>query len=86
MSTTVRHTRVTLLLAVTLGATAGPVHAEQNRLLPFWGQPFPSGFTRGEVVDPPPGLRCFPPAARRHHGRAYPSGTGRCRPVLHARG
>lgn len=59
--------------------------AEQNRLLPFWGQPFPSGFTRGEIAsdgrarDCPTELRGTGP----RHRPAYR--FARCPVVLHAR-
>ena len=74
-----------LLVAAALGAAAAPCRAERNRLLPFWGQPYPTGFTRREVDSPGPGPLCraFDPGRRSsRHGRA----AERCVPVLHARG
>lgn len=74
------------LLVLVAGSTmlgVGPGFAEQNRLLPFWGQPFPSGFTHGLVAsDPRP---VCPHGWSGPHRHPDVRQTGRCFPVLHAR-
>ena len=58
---------------VALGAAlASPVHAEGNRLLPFWGQPYPYGYAwtrRPEATLTPRGLA---PEPMPNHRRARP--------------
>ena len=71
-------------LVSALGMT-GQVAAEGNRLLPFWGQPYPYGYARAVEHSAPPqwvpcGNRPGPRDARvgRHRG------SKRCNVVLHA--
>lgn len=73
--------RRSCLLALTLAAAAasGPAWAEGNRLLPFWGQPYPYGYAyrTAERERPEPCSRL-----RRHGQNLVPR---RCVVVLHAR-
>lgn len=70
---------------VALGAAlATPVHAEGNRLLPFWGQPYPTGYAwtgRTEAALTPVALRRNRCRTIGVHGRGRSS---RCHVVLHA--
>ncbi|MCW6511079.1 hypothetical protein [Lichenifustis flavocetrariae] len=44
--------RVSILCAVVLSVAAlvhaAPASAEENRLLPFWGEPYPTGYVGAE--------------------------------------
>ena len=70
---------------VALGAAlASPVHAEGNRLLPFWGQPYPYGYAwtrRPEATLTPAALRRNRCRITGVPGRGR---SPRCNVVLHA--
>lgn len=76
--------RVSCLVALGAGL-ATPAHAEGNRLLPFWGQPYPTGYAwtgRPEVILAPTALRrnrCRTAGLPGRGGR-----SPRCDVVLHA--
>lgn len=85
MSLRVLVSRLVCLAAVG-AALASPARAEGNRLLPFWGQPYPYGYawtSRPEVTPirlAPGRVGCRPRGARgRDYGRSR-----RCDVVLHA--
>lgn len=74
--------RASMLVLVLGAATAGgPAWAEGNRLLPFWGQPYPYGYAY-EGLDRQGPEPC--PEFRRSARRHVPI-PRRCTVILHAR-
>lgn len=71
----IRSSALALGIATTMASSAA--RAEGNRLLPFWAQPYPSGYAYGRRFEP-----C--PAPRRGDADRYRP-VPRCGVVLHAR-
>jgi hypothetical protein len=74
-----------LAMASALLFTAGPCQAAGNRLLPFWGQPYPTGYVYRDFdpIGREPDCRPVRLSGRHHGHRALIHRP--CGPVLHAR-
>jgi hypothetical protein len=69
---------------VALAVLLGPAVAEENRLLPFWAQPYPAGYAPREPAFVQASRDCRLVRPTRAHRFGVPIAE-RCPTVLHAR-